>query len=71
MNKPKIKSVIFDLGGVITHGGYLGFIKHYCAECFTPLGKKKILSLERQVNLGQITEKKFYRRSIEILTVCI
>lgn len=57
---PKIKAIIFDLGGVIAHGGYLGFIKNYCAECFTPAGKKKILELERQVNLAQISERQFY-----------
>ncbi len=56
----KIKAIIFDLGGVIAHGGYLSFIKHYCADCFTPAGKKKILELERQVNLGEITERQFY-----------
>ena len=58
--KPKIKAIIFDLGGVIMHGGYLPFIKHYCENCFTPQGKKKISELEHQVNLGTITEKKFY-----------
>jgi len=42
------------------HGGYLIFIKHYCADCFTPLGKKEILRLEREVNLGKITERDFY-----------
>ena len=65
----KIKAIIFDLGGVITHGGYLGFLKHYCADCFTPLGKKKILDLERQVNLGQITEKKFYQEIEKVFGV--
>ncbi len=62
MAKPKIKAIIFDLGGVMVHGGYLGFIKHYCADCFTPLGKKKIMQLERQVNLAEISEKKFYEK---------
>ncbi|MBX4191686.1 MAG: hypothetical protein KW804_02725, partial [Candidatus Doudnabacteria bacterium] len=57
----RIKAVIFDLGGVVAHGGYLGFIKHYCAECFTPEGKKKILELEHQVNLAEITERQFYK----------
>ncbi|HTL39644.1 MAG TPA: HAD-IA family hydrolase [Methylomirabilota bacterium] len=60
MAKAKIKAIIFDLGGVVVHGGYLGFIKHYCAECFTPLGKKKILELEREVNLAKISEKEFF-----------
>ena len=61
MAKFKIKAIIFDLGGVVAHGGYLGFLKHYCADCFTPLGKKRILWLERQVNLGKISEKEFYQ----------
>jgi epoxide hydrolase-like predicted phosphatase len=65
----KIKAIIFDLGGVIVHGGYLGFIKHYCAECFTPAGKKKILELEHQVNLGAITENQFYREIEKIFHV--
>jgi len=43
------------------HGGYLGFINHYCAPCLTPLGRKKIADLERRVNLGEITEARFYR----------
>ena len=60
-SKPKIKTIIFDLGGVIAHGGYLDFLKHYCAECLTPLGRKKILALERQVNLGKINQLEFYR----------
>ena len=54
------KAIIFDLGGVITHGGYLDFLKHYCADCFTSAGKKRILWLERQVNLAKISEKEFY-----------
>jgi epoxide hydrolase-like predicted phosphatase len=65
----KIKAIIFDLGGVVAHGGYLGFIKHYCAECFTPAGKKKILELERQVNLGEITELQFYKEIEKIFHV--
>jgi epoxide hydrolase-like predicted phosphatase len=65
----KIKAVIFDLGGVVAHGGYLGFIKHYCAECFTPMGKKKIRELERQVNLGEITETEFYREIEKVFHV--
>ena len=43
-------------------GGYLNFIKHFCRECLTEQGKKKIIDLERQVNLGEITEKQFYRQ---------
>src|SRR5690348_15881635 len=69
MTKPKIQAIIFDLGGVIVHGGYLGFIKNYCAECFTPAGKKKILELERQVNLAQITEREFYLKIDKIFHV--
>ena len=69
MPKPKIKAIIFDLGGVIATGGYLSFIKHYCAECFTPQGKKKILELERQVNLAKISEREFYREIDEIFHV--
>jgi len=69
MSKPKIRAIIFDLGGVITHGGYLGFLKHYCAECFTPAGKKKILWLERQVNLANITETEFYKEIEKIFGV--
>lgn len=59
--RSKIKAVIFDLGGVVVHGGYLDFINHYCLKCLTLSGKRKILELERQVNLGNITEKQFYR----------
>src|SRR3954468_4155586 len=65
----KIKAIIFDLGGVVATGGYLSFIKHYCAECFTPAGKKQILLLERQVNLGQITEREFYLQIDKIFGV--
>lgn len=61
-----IKAIIFDLGGVVMHGGYLDFLKHYCLRCLTPLGKKTILRLEREVNLGDITETEFYR---EIRTI--
>ncbi len=65
----KIKAIIFDLGGVVAHGGYLSFIKHYCAECFTPAGKKKILELEHAVNLGEITETQFYREIDKVFGV--
>lgn len=67
--KVKIKSVIFDLGGVIMHGGYLDFVHHYCAACMTPAGKKQILNLERQVNLGTITEKEFYNKIRDVFGV--
>ena len=60
MKKPKIKAVIFDLGGVIVHGGYLNFIKNYCSSCLTPQGRKRLWQLERKVNIGEITERKFY-----------
>jgi len=69
--KRKIKAIIFDLGGVITHGGYLRFLKHYCANCFTPAGKKKIMQLEREVNLGDITETEFYHEIEKIFDVHI
>lgn len=59
--KKRIRVIIFDLGGVLVHGGYLEFINHYCMECLTELGKKKILELEKQVNLGNISENKFYK----------
>jgi glucose-1-phosphatase len=65
----KIRAIIFDLGGVVAHGGYLGFIKHFCAECFTSQGKKKILQLEREVNLGKITENQFYKEIENIFGV--
>ena len=57
----KIKFIIFDLGGVVVHGGDLDFLRHYCAPCLTKAGHKKILDLEREVNLGLITEREFYR----------
>lgn len=61
LQKPKIKAIIFDLGGVLVHGGYLDFLKHYCQACFTPLGKKEMTLLERKANLGELTETEFYR----------
>lgn len=67
--KPQVKAIIFDLGGVIMHGGYLPFIQNYCKECFTPEGKKKILQLEHEVNLGTISEKKFYQEIEKIFHV--
>lgn len=62
MAKHKVKAVIFDLGGVVVHGGYLDFVKHYCRECLTPLGRRRLARLERQVNLGEISENQFYRQ---------
>ena len=67
--QPKIKAIIFDLGGVITHGGDLGFVKPYCTACLTRAGQKKILELEHQVNLGKITESQFYKKIREIFGV--
>lgn len=64
--KPVIKAVVFDLGGVVMHGGYLEFINHYCAPCLTPLGRKKILDLEHRVNLGELSERGFYRLLREV-----
>lgn len=69
MAKIKIKAIIFDLGGVVVHGGYLNFIKHYCKECLTSLGKKRLLRLERQVNLGEISENQFYREIQKVFGV--
>lgn len=60
--KPVIRWLIFDLGGVIMHGGYLDFIHHYCLQCMTQSGQKKIAMLEHQVNLGTITETDFYKQ---------
>lgn len=59
--KKRIKILIFDLGGVVVHGSYLEFINHYCKECLTPSGLEKIQALERDVNLGNLTENEFYR----------
>ena len=60
MKKSAIKVIIFDLGGVVVRGGYLDFINNYCMAWLTPLGKRKILELEREVNLGNISEQEFY-----------
>lgn len=67
--KRKIKAIIFDLGGVLVHGGYLDFLRHYCAPCLTFLGRKKIEKLEREVNLGIISEKTFYKNLQEVFGV--
>jgi HAD superfamily hydrolase (TIGR01509 family) len=58
--KMKIKSIIFDLGGVVVHSGYLAFLRHYIGSRFSKEMRKKILLLEHQVNLGKITENQFY-----------
>lgn len=59
--KQKIKAIIFDLGGVVVHGGYLDFLRHFCSQCMTPEGKKHVMWLERQANLGNLTETEFYK----------
>jgi len=69
MKKIKIKAIIFDLGGVVVHGGYLNFIKHYCKACLTPLGQRRLARLEREVNLGEISETQFYREIQKIFGV--
>src|SRR3989338_3015961 len=61
MPKPQIKAVIFDLGGVVAHGGYLNFIHHYVKKALTLGGHKKLDALERLVNQVLITETQFYR----------
>lgn len=71
MTKPKIKAVIFDLGGVVVHGGFLNFIKHYCRACLTTLGRKRLARLERAVNLGEITEHQFYKEIQKIFGVTV
>lgn len=57
--KKKIRAIIFDLGGVVVHGGYLDFLRHFCSQCMTPDGKKHVSWLERQANLGNLTETQF------------
>ncbi len=69
IKQPVIKAVIFDLGGVIMSGGYLPFLHHYCLKCLTPQGKKKIDELEHEVNLGNITETKFYKEISKVFGV--
>ena len=69
MTKIKIKAVIFDLGGVVVHGGYMNFIRHYCQQCLTSLGRKRLARLEREVNLGEITQNEFYREIQKIFGV--
>jgi HAD superfamily hydrolase (TIGR01509 family) len=64
-----IRYIVFDLGGVIMSGGYLPFIRKFCMECLTPQGKKKISQLEHQVNLGKISENKFYEEIRRIFHV--
>src|SRR4051812_33923720 len=61
MAKKQIKALVFDLGGVVMHGGYLAFIQHYIGKQLTPVAKKRIIFLEHKVNLGSITENEFYK----------
>ncbi len=61
MKKQKIKAIIFDLGGVITYGGYLAFIHHYIGQHLSPQTKRRIEHLERQLNLENISELEFYK----------
>ncbi len=67
--KRKIKAVVFDLGGVVVHGGYLDFLRHYVRGALSGRGKKKIEQLEREVNLGFITEKEFYEEIQRVFDV--
>ncbi len=62
MIKKQIRAIVFDLGGVVVHGGYLDFLKHFCTTCMTPEGKKQVARLERQANLGNLTEREFLRK---------
>lgn len=59
--KKKIKAIIFDLGGVVVHGGYLDFLRHFCARCMSGEGKRQVAWLERQANLGNLTETQFLK----------
>lgn len=69
IKKPKIKAIIFDLGGVVMHGGFRPFINRYCAECLTKEGKKKIVELERELNMGNISADQFYDDLQELFDV--
>ncbi len=62
MKKQRIKALVFDLGGVITHGGYLDFVHHYVGRNLSPAAKKRIEQLEHQVNLATISETEFYKK---------
>jgi len=69
IQKPKIKAIIFDLGGVVTHSGFKDFVNHYCAVCLTPEGKQKIHDLERDFNIGDLTEDEFYDAMHEVFSI--
>jgi HAD superfamily hydrolase (TIGR01509 family) len=60
MARPKVKALIFDLGGVVVFGGYLHFIHHYIAKHLSKKTKKRIEFLEHQINLGNLSETAFY-----------
>lgn len=45
----------------MVHGGYLDFLKHFCSKCMMPEGKRHVAWLERQANLGNLTETQFLK----------
>jgi len=67
--KPKIKVIIFDLGGVLVHSGFKDLVNDYCVACLTPEGQEKIKTLEREFNIGDITEKEFYDQMHEVFDI--
>lgn len=67
--KIQIKAIIFDLGGVVVHGGFLPFIHRYCKACLTEEGMQALKDLERELNLGKITDKQFYTRMRKVFGV--
>jgi len=69
MVKKKIKLVIFDLGGVLMHAGYLDFVRHYVKGAMSGKGKKELEKLERDVNLGRISETDFYHKIQKVFDV--
>jgi epoxide hydrolase-like predicted phosphatase len=60
-DKKQIKAVVFDLGGVVVHSGYLQFMHHYVGKHMSKETKKRIEYLEHKVNLGSMSENEFYR----------
>lgn len=67
--KPQIKAIIFDLGGVVVHSGFKDLVNDYCVACLTEAGKRKIKALEREFNIGDITENEFYDQMHEVFNV--
>lgn len=67
--KPKIKAIIFDLGGVVMSSGFIDLVRHYCAPCMSDEGQRAIKQLEHAFNLGQVTEPEFYERVQQIFDV--